>query len=77
MAGFASANPNSDRRHRVRQPPAHHDNTPSDAIGLPVHGFSALRFARINARPDQWIADSDEPPHWVEGHFFAEKCVRP
>ena len=74
--GFASADPDVDGEAQVYGHLATHYHKPSDDLSRPVHWPSAERFARINARLARGIANSEQPPQWVPGNFFAAQFVR-
>lgn len=51
---------------------AQHYHKPSDDMTLPVRWDEAARFADINFKIAQEIANRAEPPAWNEGDFFGD-----
>ncbi|NWG70187.1 MAG: M28 family peptidase [Parvularculaceae bacterium] len=50
-----------------------HYHRPSDDLSLPIDWDSAARFAELNARLAQRIADADAAPTWNPGDYFGER----
>lgn len=75
--GFHSADDAVDGQALVMAHLAEHYHKPSDDLLRPVHWPSAVRFARINVRLAELIANSPEPPAWKPDNVFARHFARP
>jgi Zn-dependent M28 family amino/carboxypeptidase len=53
-----------------------HYHKPSDDVNLPIHYGAAARFARINARIGELIANEPTRPSWHEGDFFGRTFAK-
>lgn len=53
-----------------------HYHQPSDDLNLPIDYAAAVRFARINRRIGERVANNPERPQWVEGDFFGRTYAR-
>lgn len=45
---------------------------PSDDLSLPIHWQAGARFAELNWRIMNHIANAAEPPRWYEGDYFGD-----
>ncbi len=45
---------------------------PSDDLALPIHWQAGARFAELNWRVMERIANADVPPRWYEGDYFGD-----
>jgi Zn-dependent M28 family amino/carboxypeptidase len=46
---------------------------PSDDMALPIHWPQGARFAELNWRVMESIANADEAPRWYKGDFFGDR----
>ena len=76
VPGFTSTDPTVNGGEQFGQHLRTHYHQPSDDLTRPIEWDSALRFARVNVRIGDAIANQDERPAWNEGDFFGEKFAR-
>ena len=76
VPGFTSTDPTVNGGEQFGQHLRTHYHQPSDDLTRPIEWDSALRFARVNVRIGDAIANQDERPTWNEGDFFGEKFAR-
>ncbi|MEM7501633.1 MAG: M28 family metallopeptidase [Pseudomonadota bacterium] len=76
VPGFTSTDPTVNGGQQFSQHLRTHYHQPSDDLTRPIEWDSALRFARVNVRIGDAIANQDERPTWNEGDFFGEKFAR-
>lgn len=76
VPGFTSTDPEINGGALFSEHLQTHYHQPSDDLSRPIEWDSALRFARVNVRIGDAIANQDERPTWNEGDFFGEKFAR-
>lgn len=73
VPGFQSSDPDKDGGKLFTHFLQTHYHKPTDEIGLPFHGPSAVAFTLANYHLIRSIANDPRRPVWNEGDFFGDK----